>query len=75
MLEETVPDASTVVDCLIEGGFFIRNLVFPFTRVRNFVDLIDSCSPRKIDILMGNLRARLDAVPRYSPGELNDVPF
>jgi eukaryotic-like serine/threonine-protein kinase len=75
MLEQAVPDASTVVDCLVEGGFFFQKFGFPVHSLRNFVGLLKSCSPGKIDILMGNLRSRLDSVPRYSQDDLDDVPF
>lgn len=76
MLEEYVPDCSTVARCLVRGEYYRKQTGLPVWKVRNFLHILKSLSPEKKRIVMSNLHTRLDAIPRYDkPVLTDDVPF
>jgi serine/threonine-protein kinase len=79
MLEQLVPDVSTILLCLIVGAFYYRqkNSHFPVVHLKDFVHLLKSSTEEKNRIILANLHTKLDAIPRYSdsPGPPEDVPF
>jgi len=75
MLEEFVPEPAIVLRCLVLGSFYFRNTGFPVGCLRDFVRLLRSSTVEKNRILIANLHSRLDALPRYTAAEDDDVPF
>lgn len=78
MLEEVIPKNSLILNCFINGAYhFKTNIFFRVYALRNFVDLFRSCSREKKNIIINNLQAKLDAVPRYDHKVDfdDDIPF
>lgn len=76
MLEATVPDASAVLACLLDGPYFFRKRSIQVGTVRDFLHLMKSCSTEKRRIVIANLQTRLDALPRYDEDDTDDdIPF
>jgi serine/threonine-protein kinase len=76
MLEDTVPDAASVIGCFVRGEFHYIPSGFPVCAVREFLRLLKSVTHEKRRIVMANLYTRLDSIPRYPkqpPAE--DFPF
>ena len=43
--------------------------------VKEFIDLLQSCSPEQSRIVLANLQTKLDTIQRYSQRDDNEVPF
>lgn len=76
MLEPWVPNASTVIGCLLTGSYYYRQSGFPTSCLRDFLKLLKSSSPERNRIVIANLHARLDAIKRYDATITDDdIPF
>lgn len=76
MLEETVPDASLVLRCLVEGTYYYRPKGLSVSAVRDFLHLLRGASEAKKNIIMANLHTRLDVIERYAKTFYDDeIPF
>jgi serine/threonine protein kinase len=75
MLEEYVPDAAVVLRCLVVGIYHYRKAGFPTSCVRDFVRLLKTSTSEQRRIIIANLHTKLNALPRYSQLEDDDVPF
>jgi serine/threonine-protein kinase len=74
MLEETVPDASVVLNCFLRGGFFYKKSGMAVVDVKHFLRLLKTCTDEKNRIILSNLYRKIDALPRYKD-EYDDIPF
>lgn len=76
MLEETVPDASTIIGCFLSGAYYYRSAGFSVYAVKEFLHLLKSSTQEKRRIIMANLHTRLDAIARYAEADIpDDIPF
>lgn len=77
MLEETVPDCSCVINCLLNGGYYYRKTGLSVVGVRDFLHLLKSSSAEKKRIILSNLQTRLNAIMRYDDEREEDdqLPF
>jgi len=76
MLEEYVPDCSTVLRCLIKGEYYRKQKGLPVRVVKAFVHTLKALSPEKRRIFISNLHTRLDSILRYDkPAIDEDIPF
>lgn len=77
MLEESVTRVGTVLECFLNGSYYVRrNLEMPVSIVKNFLHLFKSATEEKRLIILANLHTKLDGIPRYFH-ELTDdeMPF
>lgn len=79
VLEKEVPQNNLIARCFMAGAYYYtkRNL-FPVETLRDFVELLRSCSQEKKNIIISNLQTKMDAIPRYQEDkELfdDDLPF
>lgn len=76
MLEQSVPDAATVLRCFLNGAFNYRKAGFSTNALREFIWLMKGCGVEKQRIILANLHTRLDSAQRYSqPPWDDDIPF
>jgi serine/threonine-protein kinase len=75
MLEETLPNASSVTRCFVVGNYYYEKEGFPVYAVRDFLKLLKTSSPEKKRIIITNLHTKLDSIKRYNHVNLDDVPF
>jgi eukaryotic-like serine/threonine-protein kinase len=77
MLEEAVPDAATVLRCLMDGRYYYRKTGLEVATVRDFLRLLRATADERAKIILANLHTRLDALPRYDESEIteDDIPF
>jgi hypothetical protein len=75
MLEETVPDSTVVLQCILQGAYYYRKKGFRVEVVRAFVHLLKSSSPEKKRIIFSNLHTRMDSVTRYEETAVELEPF
>ena len=75
MLEETVPNCLTVTACFVNGTYYYKKAGFSVDAVRQFLNLLRTCTPERGQILLANLHTRLDTITRYSDQEPDDIPF
>jgi eukaryotic-like serine/threonine-protein kinase len=78
MLEENVPNNSTVTSCFVSGAYKFKNRNdFEVLTLKKFIQLLRGCSKAKKNIILSNLHSRFDNIKRYSRNrDLDDeVPF
>jgi serine/threonine-protein kinase len=75
MLEQNVPDCIGIMRCFIDGTYYYRKAGFPVPVVRQFLELLRSCSNERLRVLLGNLHTRFDEIPRYTKEAVDDIPF
>ena len=75
MLEETVPDSAVVLRCFLKGQYFYRSAGMDVAVVRDFLKLLRATTDERAEIILANLHAKLDALPRYSDSADDEVPF
>ncbi len=78
MLEESLSDNTNLIHCFINGAYYYkRNFDFPVSVLKNFIDLLRSCSTEKKNIILGNLYTKLDSITRYEKTIIDDddIPF
>ncbi|WP_417437244.1 protein kinase family protein [Idiomarina abyssalis] len=77
MLEEYVPTNSVILRALLSGGYYhSTSAFFDVSTVKNFLDLIRQAPPAKRNIILANLRTRMDTIDRYdNPSFTDDIPF
>ncbi len=77
MLEKTVPDCEIIIRCFIQGTYYYREKGFSVQAIREFLDLLRTCTNERMRILLANLHTRFDAIARYTDdGPPNDdIPF
>jgi len=76
MLEDYLPDCSTIIRCFIKGNYYYKKIGFRVEALRDFLKLLKESSNDKRNIIFTNLFKRLDVITRYdSPGYEDDIPF
>lgn len=77
MLEEWVPSNTAVLRCFLNGEYYFSNRYsMEVINLKRFVELFRSCSKEKKNIVLNNIFARLDAIPRYDESaNFDDIPF
>lgn len=78
MLEDYVPDPSSVVSCFINGGYsYKKKTFFSVWSLNAFIGLLRSCSKEKQNIILSNIHSRLDSLERYHRKVEfdDDIPF
>lgn len=77
MLEEFIPDNTSIIKCFVKGSYYFhRALTFRVDVLKDFIDLFRSCSREKKNIILSNIQTKLDSVNRYDVRqEVNDIPF
>ncbi|MGA1980605.1 MAG: serine/threonine-protein kinase [Sedimentisphaerales bacterium] len=76
MLEEHLPNNSSLIQCFVNGSYYFSNEnTFSVTLIKSFIDLLRSCSKEKRNIIFSNLHSKLDAVERYDLKAEDDIPF
>lgn len=74
MLEETIPNASSLINIIVRGSYRYKKSGFPTKILKDFIDLLRSSSIAKQRIIIANIHNRLDAVDRYDDKD-DDIPF
>lgn len=78
MLEQTVPDTSAVTTCFVDGVYYFkRNAGVEVRVVKDFLELLQTCTAEQSRIVIANLQTRLDLIERYTQQSFDDpdVPF
>jgi serine/threonine-protein kinase len=76
MLEKNIPANNLVARCFINGSYyFSKQPTFPVRLLKEFIDLLRSCSREKSNLILVNLQTKLDTVARYTEVPAEDVPF
>lgn len=76
MLETTAPDCVVILRCLVKGAFYLRRQGFRVEVLRDFLRVFKASPQEKRRILLANIAATLDAIPRYTDASADDsVPF
>lgn len=77
MLEERVPDAAVVLRCFLDGTYYYRKAVISVQEVREFIELVQACTPEQARVVLANLQTKLDTVERYSQdaADFDEIPF
>ncbi len=77
MLEEFIPDNTSIIRCFVKGSYYFkRALTFRVDVLKDFIDLFRSSSREKKNIILSNIQTKLDSVNRYDVSqEVNDIPF
>ena len=74
-LEECVPDARTVCECILKGGYYCKTIGLRVSVVKDFLELIRYSGQARKDMILENLHRRMDTIPRYSEADDDDIPF
>ena len=73
MLEENVQNARTIIRVFLNGTYYYNpNTTMDVKVLREFINLLKSCSIEKTKIIMMNIQNRLDGIQRYTE---EDIPF
>lgn len=77
MLEKEIPQNSLIASCFLNGAYYYSNReLFPVDIIKEFVELLRTCSREKKNIILSNLQTKMDAIKRYDESEiLDDLPF
>lgn len=75
MLEDALPDSSSVLGIFLRGQYSYRKAGFPVSALKAFMGLLRSSTLAKQRIILANLNSRLDAVVRYESKDDDDIPF
>lgn len=76
MLEEYIPNNTTLTKCFVNGGYmFFPTIKIPVGALKDFVILLRQSTKEKKNIIISNLHSRLDAIPRYEQKADDDIPF
>lgn len=77
MLEESLPDNTTLIRFFINGSYYYnKKFNFPIYVIKNFINLLRSCSIEKKNIILSNIHTKLDAIPGYEETVPDyDIPF
>ena len=77
MLEESLPDNTSLTRLFINGSYYYnKNIDFPIYVIKNFLNLLRSCSIEKKNIILSNIHTKLDAISRYKEITTDDdIPF
>lgn len=78
MLEEYVPTNSVVLKAFISGAYYYSTVrFFQVAAVRKFLELMRHSSSAKRNIIVANLKTRLDSLERYDDQTQfdDDIPF
>ena len=77
MLEENLPDNTTLIRCFINGTYYYnKHFNFSISIIKNFINLLRSCSIEKKNIILSNIHTKLDSILRYEETvPEDDIPF
>ena len=75
MLEDVVPDARVVLKCFIDGKYYYNAAGLRVPVVKEFLMLLQSASDAQARVIVANLHAKFDSIPRYEARSADDVPF
>jgi len=72
-LEENIQNTTAIVRVFLNGAYYFkRNVIIPIWKVKDFINLLKSCSPEKYKVIILNIQNRLDGIKRY---EEEVIPF
>ncbi len=77
MLEEYVPTNAVILRTLLNGQYYYsNNRFFEVSTVKDFLNLLRKSSASKRNIIVANLRNRMEAITRYNDSKFDDdIPF
>lgn len=78
MLESVVSDASIIIRCFLNGGYYYnKRLGLYVCNIKEFLRLMKSATEEKRRLIIANLHTRLDGLARYSTPAIDedDIPF
>ncbi len=80
MLEEYFPDTNKALNIFIKGGFsYYKDNRIEISKIKSFLNLLETVPREKQDILLLNLETRINAIARKLPKTLSDyddeIPF
>jgi len=76
MLEENIPNNTTLIRCFVNGGYtFYPTIEIPVNGLRNFIILLRQSTKEKKNIILSNIHSKLDAVERFQETPEDDIPF
>lgn len=76
LLEESIPNISALIGCFLDGNYYYnRSSYFQVGVLKSFLNLLDSCSRERKNIIINNLHSRLDSIERYNEIENDEIPF
>lgn len=78
MLEKYLPENNKLIGCFINGMYrYWPERLFNINYFKNFLNFLKSCSNEKKNIVINNLRSRLDGIERIDDDLINEdeIPF
>lgn len=75
MLDQEVPDAAVVLRCFIAGSYHYKKAGLQVWVLRDFLMMLKGSTEEKRRIILANLHAKFDAIPRYTLPPDDDIPF
>ena len=73
MLEERIQNTPALIYVFFSGTYYYnRNIKMDVWVLKNFINLLKSCSTEKFKVIMMNIQNRFDGIKRYSEME---IPF
>jgi eukaryotic-like serine/threonine-protein kinase len=75
MLEEDAPDAAIILSCFVRGKYYYTRKGFRVKHLHDFLQVLRACRQEKRRILLANITATLDSIPRFNKYEDDDIPF
>jgi len=73
MLEEEIQNTKAIIRSFLNGKYYYNpNTTIDVKVLRDFINLLKSCSIEKTKIIMMNIQNRLDGIKRYAE---EDIPF
>jgi len=76
-LESYLSDSSILLKCIMKGTYYYKQEQIPVYALENFINLLRNASSRKKRIIVKNLNAKIDALPKYKEKDNSedDLPF
>jgi hypothetical protein len=73
MLEEEIKNTRAIIGVFLNGTYYYKqNTTMDIRVLKNFINLLKSCSTEKTKIIMMNIQNRFDGIKRYTE---DDIPF
>jgi eukaryotic-like serine/threonine-protein kinase len=75
MLEHYVIDPTPIIRCFFHGTYYYkRKELLEVSKIRAFLELLQSIPADRKRIVLANLRTRLDSIPKYDPQTEEPAP-
>ena len=73
MLEDSIQNTRAIIKVFLRGSYYYnKDVTMEIWVLKNFINLLKSCSTEKIKVIMINIQNRLDGIQRYVDAE---IPF